>query len=62
MTTTNNPAESRERDDQTVSLTESELSEVTGGSQSSGAGAGKIRFNPFSITRKSDAASPKLFL
>jgi type VI secretion system secreted protein Hcp len=28
------------------------------GSQSSGAGAGKITFNPFSITRKIDKASP----
>jgi type VI secretion system secreted protein Hcp len=28
------------------------------GSQSSGAGAGKITFNPFSITRKIDASSP----
>ena len=28
------------------------------GSQSSGAGAGKITFNPFSITRKIDCASP----
>jgi type VI secretion system secreted protein Hcp len=31
------------------------------GSQSSGAGAGKITFNPFSITRKIDIASPLLF-
>jgi type VI secretion system secreted protein Hcp len=31
------------------------------GSQSTGAGAGKITFNPFSITRKSDRASPVLF-
>lgn len=31
------------------------------GSQSSGAGAGKITFNPFSITRKTDVASPVLF-
>ena len=31
------------------------------GSQSSGAGAGKITFNPFSITRKIDRASPLLF-
>ena len=28
------------------------------GSQSSGAGAGKVTFNPFSITRKIDKASP----
>lgn len=31
------------------------------GSQSSGAGAGKVTFNPFSITRKTDRASPILF-
>jgi type VI secretion system secreted protein Hcp len=31
------------------------------GSQSSGAGAGKITFNPFSITRKIDRSSPVLF-
>ena len=31
------------------------------GSQSSGAGAGKVTFNPFSITRKIDIASPLLF-
>jgi type VI secretion system secreted protein Hcp len=31
------------------------------GSASSGAGAGKITFNPFSITRKIDKASPKFF-
>jgi type VI secretion system Hcp family effector len=31
------------------------------GSQSSGAGAGKVTFNPFSITRKIDKASPVLF-
>ena len=31
------------------------------GSQSTGAGAGKITFNPFSITRKIDKASPILF-
>jgi type VI secretion system Hcp family effector len=31
------------------------------GSQISGAGAGKITFNPFSITRKVDRASPVLF-
>jgi hypothetical protein len=27
---------------------------IRGGSQSSGAGAGKVNFNPFSITRKID--------
>lgn len=31
------------------------------GSQSSGAGAGKVTFNPFSITRKIDKSSPVLF-
>ena len=31
------------------------------GSQSSGAGAGKVTFNPFSVTRKTDRASPLLF-
>jgi|SRR4051812_42566412 type VI protein secretion system component Hcp len=31
------------------------------GSQSTGVGAGKIVFNPFSITRKIDLLSPKLF-
>ncbi len=31
------------------------------GSQGGGAGAGKVTFNPFSITRKIDAASPVLF-
>lgn len=31
-----------------------------GASQSSGAGAGKVTFNPFSITRKVDKASPYL--
>ncbi len=31
------------------------------GSQSTGAGAGKVTFNPFSITRKIDMSSPKFF-
>jgi type VI protein secretion system component Hcp len=31
------------------------------GSQSSGAGAGKVSFNPFSITRNIDVSSPQLF-
>jgi type VI secretion system secreted protein Hcp len=31
------------------------------GSQSKGAGAGKITFNPFSITRKIDSSSPTFF-
>ena len=34
---------------------------ATLGSQSSGAGAGKVTFNPFSITRKIDKSSPILF-
>ena len=32
------------------------------GSQSSGAGAGKVTFNPFQITRKTDKASPIFFM
>jgi type VI secretion system secreted protein Hcp len=31
------------------------------GSQSSGSGAGKVTFNPFSITRKIDRCSPQFF-
>lgn len=31
------------------------------GSQSTGAGAGKVTFNPFSITRSIDCSSPKFF-
>ena len=31
------------------------------GSQSSGAGAGKVSFNPLAVTRKTDRASPILF-
>jgi len=31
------------------------------GSQSTGAGAGKVVFNPYSITRKIDKSSPELF-
>jgi type VI protein secretion system component Hcp len=31
------------------------------GAQSSGAGAGKVTFNPFQITRKIDVASPTLY-
>jgi len=31
------------------------------GSQSSGAGAGKVTFNPFSVTRKIDKLSPRFF-
>lgn len=32
------------------------------GSQSSGAGAGKVTFNPFTITRKTDRVSPLLYM
>jgi type VI secretion system Hcp family effector len=31
------------------------------GSQSSGAGAGKVSFSPFKITKKMDSSSPQLF-
>lgn len=37
-------------------LRNEELDEVIGGS--TGAGAGKVTFNPFSITRKIDKSSP----
>ena len=40
-------------------ISEQELDTIVGGS---GAGAGKITFNPFSITRHVDKASPVLFL
>jgi bacteriocin-like protein len=45
-------------------LTDEALEHVSGGkdahvgSQSTGAGAGKVTFNPFSITRKIDVSSP----
>ena len=42
-------------------LSDSEAEQVAGGgtgAQSTGAGAGKVTFNPFSITRKIDKASP----
>jgi hypothetical protein len=45
----------------TKELSDADLGMVTGGSQSSGSGAGKITFNPFSIARKIDRASPTLF-
>ena len=54
MTITINASARERRDNQTDELTNAELSKVIGGSQSSGAGAGKISFNP-------DVASPKLF-
>jgi type VI protein secretion system component Hcp len=61
MTTAISASAARERENQTEKLTEVELSKVTGGSQSAGAGTGKAAFNPFSITRKIDAASPIFF-
>jgi type VI protein secretion system component Hcp len=42
-------------------LHEEQLDQVVGGSQSTGAGAGKVTFNPFSITRKIDVSTPKLY-
>jgi hypothetical protein len=44
-------------------LTDAELEAATGGkgSQSTGAGAGKVSFNPFSITRKTDKSSASFF-
>ena len=44
----------------TTELGEAELEKATGGSQSSGSGAGKVTFNPFSITNKIDKSSPTL--
>lgn len=41
-------------------LTIAELEAATGGKGST-AGAGKVTFNPFSITRKIDKATPILF-
>ena len=59
----NKHADARSRNDAAFTVTElneAELSIVTGGG-SSGAGAGKVSFNPFSITRKIDKASPIFF-
>jgi type VI protein secretion system component Hcp len=62
MTSMINSAKSCERDNRTDELSEIELSGIVGGSQSTGSGAGKVTFNPFSITRHVDKASPVLFL
>ena len=43
-------------------ISDDELTSVSGGSQSTGAGAGKVTFRPFSITRKIDQASPIFFI
>jgi hypothetical protein len=58
MTITINASAARERENQTDELTEAELSKVIGGSQSSGAGAGKILKHDVSITKTTDATSP----
>lgn len=62
MSKMNNLVESCQRRRQTEELTELDLCNVTGGTQSTGAGAGKVTFNPFSITKHVDKASPVLFL
>ncbi len=41
---------------------EEELDRVSGGTSSTGAGAGKVIFNPFSITKHVDKSTPVLFL
>ena len=43
-------------------LSEVELDQVAGGtgSKSTGAGAGKVSFNPFTITKHIDVATPRL--
>jgi type VI protein secretion system component Hcp len=58
VTTVINPAAACERDNQTDELTEPELSKVIGGT---GAGAGKVTFNPFSITKEVDVGSPVFY-
>ncbi len=55
----------QERDKRTAQvekteLTDAELEAATGGT-GSGAGAGKVTFQPFTITRKIDKSSPILF-
>jgi type VI protein secretion system component Hcp len=47
---------------QPTELSDQQLDQVTGGkgSQSTGAGAGKVSFNPFTITKHVDKASPML--
>jgi type VI protein secretion system component Hcp len=49
------PADCKTASVTSVELSEAELSTVAGG-------AGKVTFNPFSITRHVDKASPVLFL
>jgi type VI protein secretion system component Hcp len=59
MTTEINAKTACERDNQIRDLTEVELSRITGGSDTSG--AGKVALTEFSITRKIDKATPVLF-
>jgi hypothetical protein len=57
-----NPAAPFETDNQTGELTETQLSEVTGGSsQSTDAGKARTTISDFHITKKTDATSPNLF-
>jgi hypothetical protein len=58
ITMTDPPGHGLRSEDTVVSILDhneisgTDLDKVTGGSQSSGAGAGKVCFNPFPITRK----------
>ena len=45
----------------TSELSEAELEKATGGSQSTGSGAGKVTHHDFWITHKTDKSSPNLF-
>jgi hypothetical protein len=59
MTATKNTAATSERPNgQARELTEAELAPISGGT---GSGAGKIKFNEFSIKKTTDAASPVFF-
>jgi type VI protein secretion system component Hcp len=62
MSKMNNLVESCGQRRQTEELTELDLCNIVGGTKSTGAGAGKVTFNPFSITKHVDKASPVLFL
>ena len=57
MTRKQAPVDSKKKENDINELSDTELEQVHGGSQSSGAGAGKVTFNPFSITRKIDVSS-----
>jgi type VI protein secretion system component Hcp len=57
-----NRVEPPQRRRQTGELSELERCNIVGGSQSTGAGAGKVTFNPFSITKHVDKATTVLFL